>query len=150
MTLGDSPFSDREHPFSFSGSAEQAPRHLEFTIKELGDFTRRIKNLKRGQRAYLDGPFGALSADRHPGAEGFVFIAGGIGITPMMSHLRTFADRGDRRPLVLIYGGEQPVAARFPFEAGARAAAGVVHPRRGASGPGRRRSVPFRGPNAGV
>jgi len=105
ITLGDSPFSDREHPFSFSSSAEEAPRHLEFTIKDLGDFTRRIKDLKPGQKAYLDGPFGALSADRHPGAEGFVFIAGGIGITPMMSHLRTFADRGDRRPLLLIYGG---------------------------------------------
>jgi predicted ferric reductase len=32
-----------------------------------------------------------------------VFIAGGIGITPMISMLRTLADRGDRRPLRLIY-----------------------------------------------
>ena len=105
LTAGASPFSDREHPFSFSGSAARAPRRLEFTIKELGDFTRRIKTLKPGERVYLDGPFGALSADRHPDADGFVFIAGGIGITPMMSHLRTFADRSERRPLVLIYGG---------------------------------------------
>jgi len=105
LTVWDSPFSDREHPFSFSGSAEHAPRRLEFTIKELGDFTRRIKEVRPGQKVYLDGPFGALSADRHPRAEGFVFIAGGIGITPMMSHLRTLADRGDRRPLLLIYGG---------------------------------------------
>jgi len=59
-----------------------------------------------GQRVYVDGPFGALSADRHAHADGFVFIAGGIGITPMMSHLWTLADRGDRRPLVLIYGGQ--------------------------------------------
>jgi predicted ferric reductase len=105
LTVWDSPFSDREHPFSFSGSAEQAPGRLEFTIKELGDFTRRIKEVRPGQRVYLDAPFGALSADRHPRATGFVFIAGGIGITPMMSHLRTLADRGDRRPLRLIYAG---------------------------------------------
>ena len=105
LTIGDSPFSDREHPFSFSGSAERAPGRLEFTIKALGDFTRRSRDTRPGQRVYVDGPFGALSADRHPYADGFVFIAGGIGITPMMSHLRTFADRGERRPLVLIYGG---------------------------------------------
>lgn len=33
-----------------------------------------------------------------------VLIAGGVGITPMMSMIRTLADRGDRRPVVLIYG----------------------------------------------
>ncbi|HSH70429.1 MAG TPA: ferric reductase-like transmembrane domain-containing protein [Deferrisomatales bacterium] len=102
LTLFASPFSDREHPFSFSGSAEAAPR-LEFTIKELGDFTRGVPGVKPGTCAYVDGPFGAISADRHAHAAGFVFVAGGIGITPMMSHLRTFRDRGERRPLLLIY-----------------------------------------------
>jgi 3-phenylpropionate/trans-cinnamate dioxygenase ferredoxin reductase subunit len=106
LTLFTSPFSDREHPFSFSSSAEATPR-LEFTIKELGDFTQRIKEVKPGDRAYVDGPFGAITADRHPYATGFVFVAGGIGITPMMSHLRTFADRGERRPLVLIYANNK-------------------------------------------
>ena len=102
LTLFGSPFADREHPFSFSCSAEAAPR-LEFTIKELGDFTRGIRNAAPGAQAYVDGPFGAITADRHRHAPGFVLIAGGVGITPMMSHLRTFADRGDLRPLLLIY-----------------------------------------------
>jgi predicted ferric reductase len=102
ITAFSSPFSDREHPFSFSGSAADAPR-LRFTIKELGDFTARIKTAQPGDKVYVDGPFGALSSDRHPDADSFVFIAGGIGITPMISHLRTFADRGESRPCVLIY-----------------------------------------------
>jgi 3-phenylpropionate/trans-cinnamate dioxygenase ferredoxin reductase subunit len=106
VTLFDSPFTDREHPFSFSGSAEAGPR-LEFTIKELGDFTRRVREAKKGDKVHVDGPFGAISADRHPRATGFVFIAGGIGITPFMSHLRTLADRGDRRPLLLIYANNE-------------------------------------------
>ena len=106
ITLFASPFSDREHPFSFSGSAENAPQ-LEFTIKELGDFTRRVREVKPGDRAYVDGPFGAVTADRHPLASGFVFVAGGIGITPMISHLRTFADRRESRPLVLIYANNK-------------------------------------------
>lgn len=103
LTLGASPFRQKEHPFSFSGSAYWSPR-LEFTIKELGDFTRTIRNFKAGDSAYVDGPYGVFTPDRHPHAESFVLIAGGVGIAPMMSMLRTFADRGERRPILLIYG----------------------------------------------
>lgn len=112
ITAWDSPFRDHEHPFSFSGSAEEISL-LAFTIKELGDFTASIKNLSQGQRVYVDGPYGAFSVDRHPHSQAFVFIAGGIGITPMMSMLRTLADRGDSRPLTLIYANKTIEAATF-------------------------------------
>jgi len=102
ITVGNSPFSEAEHPFSFSSSAEQQEK-MTFTIKELGDFTRKIKTLQPGQKVYVDGPFGHFSVDRHPHAEQFVFIAGGVGITPIMSMLRTLAQRGEKRPLTLIY-----------------------------------------------
>jgi len=105
LTVWDSPFSDAEHPFSISSSASR-PDRLAFTIKELGDFTQKIKNIKPGQKVYLDGPFGHFSVDRHPHAEQFVFIGGGVGITPIMSTLRTLADRGDKRPLLLIYANK--------------------------------------------
>ena len=101
LTLRSSPFADREHPFSFSSSAAQLQR-LGFTIRELGDFTGQIGQVRAGERAYLDGPHGAFTTDRHERAASFVFIAGGVGITPMMSILRTLADRGDPRPLLLI------------------------------------------------
>ncbi|MHB1360916.1 MAG: ferredoxin reductase family protein [Rhodocyclaceae bacterium] len=100
LTLGDSPFHVREHPFSFSSDADSG--RIEFTIKALGDFTRTIKDVRPGTPAYLDGPYGVFSTDYHPAAPGFVFIAGGIGIAPIMSMLRTAAARGERRPLVLI------------------------------------------------
>jgi ferredoxin-NADP reductase len=32
-------------------------------------------------------------------------VAGGIGVTPVLSILRTFADRNERRRIVLFYGG---------------------------------------------
>ncbi len=102
LTAWKTPFADAEHPFSISSSACRTDR-LDFTIKELGDFTRTIKDLQPGQKVYLDGPFGAFSIDRHPHAPQFAFIAGGVGITPIMSMLRTLADRGDRRPLLLLY-----------------------------------------------
>jgi predicted ferric reductase len=118
LTAWQSPFSDAEHPFSFSSSACQSER-VAFTIKELGDFTRTIKDLRPGQEVYLDGPFGAFSVDRHPHAQGYVFIAGGIGITPIMSMLRTLVDRGDERPLLLIYANNrwEDVTFRDEFEA---------------------------------
>lgn len=106
LTAWRSPFTDSEHPFSISSSAEQNGK-LSFTIKELGDFTSTIKDMKKGQKIYLDGPFGAFSLDRHPQAKGYVFIAGGIGITPIMSMLQTMKDRADTRPLVLIYGNNK-------------------------------------------
>jgi predicted ferric reductase len=105
LTAWSSPFSEREHPFSFSSSSEQGGE-LSFTVKELGDFTRRVKELQPGMQVYLDGPFGAFSVDRHPHAQGFVFIAGGVGITPIMSMLRSLADRGETRRLLLIYANK--------------------------------------------
>jgi predicted ferric reductase len=105
ITIWNSPFSDTEHPFSISSSAER-PDHLCFTIKEFGNFTQRIKTLQLGQRVWVDGPYGAFSLDRHTHARGFAFIAGGVGITPIMSMLRTLADRRDQRPLVLIYANK--------------------------------------------
>jgi predicted ferric reductase len=106
LTLRSSPFRAKEHPFSFSGSAVKKGS-LEFTIKELGDFTRTIKEVKAGEVAYVDGPHGVFTVDRFPHAPAFVFIAGGVGMAPIMSILRTLADRGDRRHLRLVFGNHR-------------------------------------------
>jgi predicted ferric reductase len=103
LTLGASPFAAREHPFSIASSALAAPR-VELTVKAVGDFTRGLLQVQPGQPAFLDGPFGTMSVDAFPDADGYVFIAGGSGIVPCMSMLRTLADRGDRRPHLLLYG----------------------------------------------
>jgi predicted ferric reductase len=103
LTLGDSPFAAAEHPFSIASSSQAAPR-LELTVKAVGDFTRRLQATAVGTRAYLDGPFGSLCVDGFPDTDGHVFIAGGIGVAPCLSMLRTLADRGDRRHHLLVYG----------------------------------------------
>ena len=101
LTLGNSVFTMKEHPFSIASSAEH-PEKLSFAIKELGDFTRRIKDTRPGQQAFIDGPFGSFSIDRHP-SPGYVFIAGGIGIAPIMGMLRTLADRRAKQQIILFY-----------------------------------------------
>ncbi len=111
LTVGDSPFSLQQHPFSMTSSAEH-PEQLELAIKDLGDFTSEVQNVKPGTRAFLEGPYGALPMD--PGAEAAVFVVGGIGVTPALSLLRTARDRGDRRPFVVLYGNlnRQEIAYR--------------------------------------
>jgi predicted ferric reductase len=81
---------------------EALPR-LEFTIKSLGDFHRHHRTVKPGELAYLDGPYGVFSTDRYADAPGFAAIVGGVGITPVISMLRSLAARGDKRPFWLIY-----------------------------------------------
>ena len=100
LTLKDSPYHIKEHPFSFSSSPHK--NRIEFTIKELGDFTNTIKDTAIGEIAYLDGPYGTFSIDNYPDAPGFVFIAAGVGAAPIMSMLRSMADKDDKRPLVFL------------------------------------------------
>ena len=105
ITLGISPFRMREHPFSMSSSAV-SPERLEFGIKALGDFTNKIKDVKPGTKAYLDGPYGVFTTSRYWDSAGFILIAGGIGITPIMSMLLTAAEGQDDRPFLLIYANK--------------------------------------------
>jgi predicted ferric reductase len=98
---GRVPFTPTYHPFSISSSALR-PR-VEFTIKQVGDFTRSIRRLRVGDTVYVDGPHGSFTLDRHPGM-GYVFLATGVGVTPFLSMLATLADQGDRRPVWLFLG----------------------------------------------
>lgn len=102
LTLDRSAFSIREHPFSIA-SAPADTGKLAFVIKEVGDFTRQIGQIPVGARAYLDGPHGALTLGARSAA-GIVFLAGGVGIAPILSMLRQLRADGDPRPLKLIYG----------------------------------------------
>lgn len=103
LTLRASPLALREHPFSFSSCPESGDA-VEFTIKELGDFTARIGQTQPGEIAYVDGPYGSFGIDHQADAPGYVFIAGGVGIAPIFSLLRSLAARGERRPLWVFYG----------------------------------------------
>lgn len=114
LLTGRSPLLSQQHPISISSSAEPVPEaRLELSIKALGDWSRSVvPRIAPGTRVWLDGPFGAFSIDR-VAARGVVMIAGGIGITPMRSMLRTMRDRGDRRPVVLLYAASHPRRAVF-------------------------------------
>ncbi len=102
LSLGHSPFHIEEHPFSIASSAEK-PGRVGFAIKELGDFTARIGDFDVGTRAYIDGPYGTFNLADHE-EKMLVLIAGGIGSAPVMSMLRTLADRNAQTPIYFFYG----------------------------------------------
>jgi predicted ferric reductase len=91
-----------EHHWTISSSpAERAI--VASTIKESGDFTASIGKTKPGDKALVHGAFGRFSYTLHPDERDLVFIAAGIGITPLMSMLRHMRDTGADRRVLLIY-----------------------------------------------
>ncbi len=90
-----------EHPYTLSSGAEDET--LMITAKHLGDFSASMAKLKPGDRALVDGPYGKFypaPADKNP--RPLVCIAGGIGITPFLSMLKSWSAE-DPRPVVLFW-----------------------------------------------
>ena len=105
----DSPFGPLQgNPFSIA-SGEDSPRNLEFTIRNAGDFTSSVADLKEGRKVFVDGPYGSFNADAGSG-NSLYLIAGGVGMAPMISILRSHAHRRDRRRHTLL------MSARYPSE----------------------------------
>ncbi|MCK2148799.1 ferredoxin reductase family protein [Marinobacter alexandrii] len=102
LNVGNNPFSLKENPFSIC-SAPAAGPELSFMIKELGDFTRTIGQIRTGTVAYLDGPYGNLSLDGRT-EPGVALIAGGVGLAPLLGILRQMCVTGDAREVKVIYG----------------------------------------------
>jgi predicted ferric reductase len=110
ITIGDSPFSLQQHPFTISSAPGQ--KKIRLTIKELGDFTTQVGDLKAGTKAFIEGPYGNFTLDTSSSTHN-VFINGGIGITPTMSVMQTLKNSGDDRKTTVIYG--TPSQQMTPF-----------------------------------
>jgi predicted ferric reductase len=102
-----SPFARASHPFSFSSAGDRSDGgRLALTIRALGDFSARVATFPAGTKVYVDGPHGVFSMDRQQ-AQGYVFIGGGVGITPLFSMMLTMRAREDIRPVTLLYANRR-------------------------------------------
>ncbi|SLN64774.1 Methane monooxygenase component C [Roseovarius litorisediminis] len=118
LNLGHSSFSMKENPFSIC-SAPAAGPEISFMIKELGDFTRTLGQIKAGTAAYLDGPYGNLSVDGRT-EPGVALIAGGVGLAPLLGILRQMRLTGDPRSVRLVYGNRVVDQIAYRDELGAQ------------------------------
>jgi predicted ferric reductase len=97
-------FLDRErwreaHPFSLSAAPDG--KSFRITIKDLGEYSRRIAGVKLGTLVLAEGPFGAFTEAART-QDRVTLIAGGVGITPIRALLEEV--QGD---VVLVYRAEK-------------------------------------------
>jgi len=82
------------HPFTISSAPSED--RLRFTMKVLGDWTRKVREeLQPGGEVIVRGPYGRFDASSAKKRKQ-VWIAGGIGLTPFLSKLRAMEDDDDR------------------------------------------------------
>lgn len=89
------------HAFSIASSPENVPL-IEFGIKIKGKFTQSLAKLTPGKEIFVYGPYGNFIFDPHMDRD-TVFIAGGVGITPLLSSIRYAADKKLPNKLTLLY-----------------------------------------------
>ncbi|MBS42716.1 MAG: oxidoreductase [Nocardioides sp.] len=70
----------RAHPYSLSAAPDG--RSLRITVKDLGDGSHAIMQLRPGTRVLVEGPYGRLS-ERARTRRGVLLIGAGVGITPL-------------------------------------------------------------------
>ncbi|WP_041840822.1 ferredoxin reductase family protein [Actinoplanes friuliensis] len=74
------------HPFTIASAPHD--KNLRFTIKALGDYTSRLHELvEPGMPAVIGGPHGRF--DHRRGTDRQIWIAGGVGVAPFLSWLRS-------------------------------------------------------------
>lgn len=74
------------HPFSISSTPYAGP--LEITAKALGDYTSNLANIPVGTIAKIEGAYGKFGYYNYKNLNQ-IWIAGGIGITPFLSMLKS-------------------------------------------------------------
>lgn len=93
-----------DNPFSIASAPEDLP-DMRFLVREAGDATRSFIDLEPGTPVAVDAPHGSFVA--RP-ARAFLLVAGGIGIAPILSQMRSAAARSDPRPYRLLYAAKTP------------------------------------------
>lgn len=90
--------------YSISLAPEECSQRLELGIKLHGDFTKRASKLMPDDLVGVQGPFGVFVLP--PGDSPLVMFAGGIGVTPLRSMLRSLIASGTTRPVTLFYSNK--------------------------------------------
>ena len=93
ISFMSSGISREAHPFSISSAMRE--KNLKLVIKALGDFTGKLNNLKAGDRALVEGPFGRFSY-KTIANKNQIWIAGGVGVTPFLSMARSLSEPDQR------------------------------------------------------
>lgn len=104
---------DEEHAFSIA-SSPLTKDYLEFCIRFSGNWTNQLKELQKNQKLLISSAKGSLILDES--LSNIVFLIGGLGISPIMSMLRTYEKIKSQATLKLIYGNRTPELVAYKSE----------------------------------
>ena len=102
------------HPFSISSSP--VDRDLRVSVRQVGDFTRRLPALAPGTPVEVYGPFGGFTPQRFAPYRRLVWIGAGIGITPFLGMLAFERSNRDFRRIWLYYVVREEADAAYDAE----------------------------------
>lgn len=89
------------HPFSLSMMPDG--KELRVTIKSVGDFTSQVPSVPLGTSVMIDGPYGVFT-ELFSVSPKVLFIAGGIGITPIRSLMEAMVRH--KKDVMLLYANK--------------------------------------------
>ncbi len=97
-----------EHPFTVLQHDKQTGE-LTLAYKVLGAWTKKLSKLENGSTVYVDGAYGSFMEDVGKDSEPTVFIAAGIGITPIVEQIV----QGSHKKYWLFYANRTPESTVF-------------------------------------
>ena len=94
-----------ECPISICSSPSDSQKYFELVIRDVGQLTHKINELKSGDEAWVRGPFGnGFDTDLYAGKE-LILIGGGCGFVPLRSIIMdALAGRIKTKSLKIFYG----------------------------------------------
>ncbi len=100
------------HPFTLASSPSEPD--IRVTIKALGDYTSQVDTLVRpGMPAVLSGPHGRFVHGK--GTDRQAWIAGGVGVTPFLSWLRSLDEHPPPNRVDFFYSVAQESDGEVPY-----------------------------------
>ncbi|HXO24229.1 MAG TPA: 2Fe-2S iron-sulfur cluster binding domain-containing protein, partial [Streptosporangiaceae bacterium] len=112
------PGTDEVRSFSMANTSARESGQLEFVIKVYPDglFSEFLdKRLQVGDRLTVTGPYGVFMLRDAPDTD-LIFVGGGAGMAPILSLIRSMAERGIDRKAVYYYGARRRADLCFEDE----------------------------------
>lgn len=105
---GQAEITPEAHPFAVASAlSDEFSSQIQFFVEEVGDWTQSIKDIRIGDEASLEGPYGSFLAkdldNSVESAHPYILLALGAGIGPCLSVIRHEMDKGSQREIRLIW-----------------------------------------------